>query len=128
MKAEKEKIDQLIKETLNKEEAKFYDQLEEQNLFEKLGEVYKGKLGWLAIVMNIAHLLIFGFFIFCTIQFFKVDETNTLIKWGSGGFLCLIAMAMLKLFVWMQMDKNDTLRELKRLELQLAAILGKMDE
>jgi hypothetical protein len=29
---------------------------------------------------------------------------------------------MLKLYVWMQMDKNDILRELKRLELQVYAV------
>jgi hypothetical protein len=29
---------------------------------------------------------------------------------------------MLKLYVWMQMDKNDILRELKRLELQVSAV------
>jgi hypothetical protein len=34
----------------------------------------------------------------------------------------MIAMGMLKLFVWMQMDKNDILRELKRLELQIATL------
>jgi hypothetical protein len=128
MKVEKDKIDALIKETLNKEEAAFYDQLEEQNLFEKLGTVYKGKMGWLAIIMNIVQLILFGIFIYFTIQFFNVDDTNSLIKWASGGFLCMMAMAMLKLFVWMQMDKNDMLRELKRLELQLAAILGKIDK
>jgi hypothetical protein len=128
MKVEKEKIDALIKESLNMEEAAFYDQLEEQDLFEKLGTVYQGKMGWLAIVMNLVQLILFGFFIYCTIQFFNVDDTNTLIKWASGGFLCMMAMAMLKLFIWMQMAKNDTLREMKRLELQLAAILGKIDK
>ncbi|MCJ7465108.1 MAG: hypothetical protein MUO53_00250 [Maribacter sp.] len=128
MKREKEKIDALIKETLTKEEATFYDQLEEQNIFEKLGAVYKGKMGWLAVIMNMVQLVLFGIFIFCTIKFFNTDDTNTLIKWASGGFLCMMVMAMLKLYIWMQMDKNDTLRELKRLELQLAAILGKMDK
>jgi len=127
MNKEKEKIDELIKETLNQEEAKFYDELEEQNLFGKLGEVYKGKMGWLAVIMNIAHLAVFGLFIFCTIRFLNTEETNMLIKWASGGFLCMIAMGMLKLFVWMQMDKNDTLRELKRLELQVAALSHKSD-
>ena len=115
-----EKIDELIKETLSKEEAAFYDELEEQNLIGKLGEVYKGKLGWLAAIMYVVLLLMFMTFVYCIVQFFNTENTNELIKWASAGFLSMIAMGMLKLFVWMQMDKNDILRELKRLELQIA--------
>ena len=115
-----EKIDELIKETLSKEEAAFYDELEEQNLIGKLGEVYKGKLGWLAAIMYVVLLLMFMTFVYCIVQFFNTENTNELIKWASAGFLSMISMGMLKLFVWMQMDKNDILRELKRLELQIA--------
>ena len=127
MNKEREKIDELIKETLNEEEAKFYDELEEQNLIGKLGEVFKGKMGWLAILMNVINLVIFGMLIYCFVQFFGANETNELIKWASAGFLCMIVMSMLKLYIWMQMDKNDILRELKRLELQVATISGKLD-
>ena len=117
-----EKIDELIKETLSKEEAAFYDELEEQNLIGKIGEVYRGKLGWLAIIMNVVMVLMFMAFIYCIVQFFNTENTNEIIKLASAGFLCMIAIGMLKLFVWMQMDKNDILRELKRLELQLATL------
>ena len=127
MDKDKEKIDELIKKSLTEEEARFYDQLEERNLIGKLEGVFRGKLGWLAMVMNIVHLGLFGLFIYCIVQFFDTDDTQMLIKWASGGFLCMIAMGMLKLFIWMQMDKNDILRELKRLELQLAALSGSDD-
>ena len=123
-----EKIDDLIKETLSKEEAAFYDELEEQNLIGKIGEVYRGKLGWLAAIMNVVHLLMFMAFVYCIVQFFNTDNTNELIKWASAGFLSMIAMGMLKLFVWMQMDKNALLRELKRLELQVAAMTNKFSK
>lgn len=117
-----EKIDELIKETLSKEEAAFYDELEEQNLIGKIGEVYKGKLGWLAAIMNVVSLLMFITFVYCIVQFFNTENTKELIKWASAGFLSMIAIGMLKLFVWMQMDKNDILREFKRLELQIATL------
>lgn len=128
MNKEKERIDELIKETLSQEEAKFYDDLDEQNIIEKLGEVYRGKMGWLAIIMNIVHLVIFGLFVYCVVQFFNTEETNMIIKWASAGVLCMVTMGMLKLYVWMQMDKNDILRELKRLELQVSGIAHKLDK
>jgi hypothetical protein len=70
----------------------------------------------------VVHLLMFMAFVYCIVQFFNTENTNELIKWASAGFLSMIAMGMLKLFVWMQMDKNDILRELKRLELQIATL------
>ena len=128
MKNSKEQIDELIKETLSKEEAAFYDELEEQNLVGKMLQVHKGKTGWLASIMTIVHLIVFALFIYCVIEFFNTDLTNELIKWASAGFLCMIAMGMLKLFVWMQMDKNDILRELKRLELQVATLMSRLEK
>ena len=120
-----EYIDKLIKETLTKEEAKFYDDLDEQNVLQMLGGVYSGKNKWLIIVMNIVQVAFFILFIYCVIQFFKVEETNELIKWGIGGSVALFAQSMLKMFTWMQMDKNAILRELKRLELQVSSLAGK---
>ncbi|NHF61220.1 hypothetical protein FK220_017845 [Flavobacteriaceae bacterium TP-CH-4] len=128
MKKEMNKIDELIKETLDTEEARFYDELEEQNLMGKLGQAHRGKTGWLVSIMTVAHLLIFVAFIYCIVQFFNTQVTNELVIWSAAGFICMIAMAMLKLYVWMQMDKNDLLRELKRLELQISALSHRLDK
>ena len=125
MKNNKEEIDQIIKDTLTQEEAKFYDELEEQNLLNQLGSLFKTKMGWLIVVMNIVNLLVFALSIYCVVQFLNTEHTNELIKWGAGFFACWTTMAMIKLFVWMQMDKNALLREMKRLELQIAALAGK---
>ncbi len=126
MSSEKQKIDELIKETLGVEDAKFYDALDEQSLLAKLGQAHKGKTGWLVSVMTVVHILIFIVFVYCTVQFFNTEITNELIKWSAAGFICIIFMGMLKLYIWMQMDKNDMLRELKRLELQVAVLSNKL--
>ena len=52
MKTNMEDIDKLIKETLTQEEAKFYDELDEQNVLEMLGGLFKGKNSWIMYVMN----------------------------------------------------------------------------
>lgn len=128
MRKDLERIDDLIREALSKEEAEFYDQLEEQNLLEKIGETFKGKTGWLVVFMNLMNLFFFVLFVYCCIQFFNTDETNELIKWTAAGFLCWSFMAFIKLYVWMQMNKNDVLRELKRLELQVSVLSNKQKD
>ncbi len=126
MKTNMEDIDKLIKETLSKEEVKFYESLEEQNMFNKIIGLFIGKNKWLLILMNIMTLVFFGLFLYCVVQFFEVSETKELLKWGIGSIIFLLGVSMLKVFAWMQMDKNTILREMKRLELQMSSLLGKL--
>ena len=122
MKTNMEDIDKLIKETLTDEEAKFYDDLEEQNVFEMLGGLFQGKNSWIMYVMNFMTLVFFGLFVYCAVQFFDTENTNEMIKWGIGGLVFLFGVSMLKVFAWMQMDKNAMLREIKRLEIQVSSL------
>lgn len=128
MKTKTDDIDQLIKDTLTQEEAKFYDDLEEQNLLQMISGLFSGKNSWIVIMMSIVQVVFFGFFIYSAIQFFNADETNGLIKWGVFGTISLIGSSMLKLFSWMQMDKKAILREIKRLELQVSSLSGKISD
>jgi hypothetical protein len=128
MKTNMEDIDELIKETLSEEEAKFYDVLEEQNLLQMISGLFSGKNSWIVIMMSIVQVVFFGCFIYCAIQFFDTEVTNDLIKWGVFGTIMLIGSSMLKLFSWMQMDKKAIIREIKRLELQVSSLSGKISE
>jgi O-antigen/teichoic acid export membrane protein len=128
MKDNMEEIDKLIKETLSKEEAKFYDNLDEQNVFQMFTGLFQGKNKWLIYVMNVMTIIFFVLFVYCLVMFFGTDQTNDLIKWGIGGIMFLMALCMLKLFAWLQMDKNALLRELKRLELQLLSVTERISE
>jgi hypothetical protein len=126
MRKEFEEVDVLIKEALTEEEAKFYDSLDEQNVFQMLGGVFDGKNKWIIIMMNIVSFIVLGFFVYCTVQFFNTDVTNELIKWSIAGVFCMLMISMLKLFIWMQMYKISIIRQLKRLELQVSTLSSKL--
>jgi len=126
MKNKMQEIDQLIKDTLSKEEAAFYDSLEEQNLFDMVVGLFKGKNAWLLITTNIVTIVFFAFFVYCFIQYLSVDSAEEIMKWGIGSLMLLLSISMLKIYAWMQMDKNAILREMKRLELQVMSLSGKM--
>jgi len=128
MNTNSEDIDKLIKDTLTQEEAKFYEGLDEQNLSQMISGLFTGKNSWIVIVMSIVQVIFFGFFIYCAIQFFNVEATNDLIKWGILGTVSLVGSCMLKLFSWMQMDKKAIIREVKRLELQVSSLSVKISE
>lgn len=125
MRKEFEEVDQLIKEALTEEEAKFYDSLDEQNLLQMLGGIFQGKNKWIMLLFNVVSFICLGLMIYCIVQFFNTEVTNELIKWSVAGMICIMTISMLKLYVWMQMDKNSLIRELKRLELQVSTLSAK---
>ena len=118
-------VDKLIKDTLTQEEANVYEGLDEQGLFGMVGGLFKGKLKWIIVMMITVNFIIIGVFIYCLIQFFNAEETMELIKWGAGAFMCILMVSMLKLFSWMQMNKNALMREIKRLELLISTMSTK---
>ena len=128
MRKEFEEVDLLIKEALTKEEAKFYDTLDEQNLLQMFGGIFDGKNKWIVVMMNIVNVIVLGLFVYCIVQFFSTEVTNELIKWSVAGVICILILSMLKLYMWMQMDKNSIIRELKRLELQVSVMSSKVSE
>lgn len=128
MKTKMEDIDKLIKETLTLEEAKFYDELDEQGLFGMIKGLLKGKNSWLVLIMNAFNVLVFILLIYCIIQTTEVERTNDLIIWVGASIFCLIIMSVIKIIFWMHMHKNSVMRELKRLELQISSLSGRMSE
>ncbi|WP_298553513.1 DUF6768 family protein [uncultured Algibacter sp.] len=128
MKTNQDDIDKLIKETLTEEEAKFYDDLDEQNVLQMVWGLFKGKNKWIMYMMNFMTLVFFGLFIYCLVQFFNSEVTFDMIKWATGSIVFLLGVSMLKVFAWMQMDKNALLREIKRLEIQVSSLSGRMSE
>lgn len=125
MKNKFEEIDHLIKETLSEEESKFYDSLEEQNLFKEIFGIFTGKNGWLMVTISVVQVIFFFVFVYSVIQFLDTEETNELLQWGFLGTLCMIAVAMLKLYGWIRMEQRATIREIKRIELLLSSMTSK---
>lgn len=124
---QKNEIDELIREALGEEEANYYEKLEEEQslLQEGLG-LYKGKRAWISIWISFVILALLVGSIYCLVEFFKVEETKDLMIWGGGFFLGMFAITSLKIWAWMQMDKNAIIREMKRLEFQVSVLVKEL--
>jgi uncharacterized membrane protein len=124
----KEEIDKLITDSLTKEEAEFYNHFEEEGVFESWFGVYKGKHGWMAAVQSIFITISTVVAIYCGYRFFTVDTMIELFRYGAGMFIGIMFTAFLKLWLWMQIDKNSVLREMKRMEFQIAVLMEKISD
>ena len=122
MKNKEEEIDNLIHEALTAEESEFYDQLEEPTLMRQALQLYTGRHRFFSIMVTVVMLLYMAFGIFCAVKFFNATEMKSLIMWSGGFFLSIGAILGMKIWSWMQIDKNAIMREIKRLELQISVL------
>lgn len=125
MKEEQKNIDDLIKQALSEEESEILERLGEQSLLQEGLGLFKGRRVWISIYIGVIMILLMAGSAYCLVEFFIVEETKDLIIWGGGFFLGLFMVTVLKIWAWMQMDRNALIRELKRIELQISTLHNK---
>lgn len=123
MKESEVNIDDLIKQALSDEESEHLERLtKERNVFEELLASFQGSRKWLSVYVTVVIFIFFAISIYSLVQFISVDTTREMLLWGAAMGGSLLIVTMLKVWYWMQMDRNAIIRELKRLELQVAAL------
>lgn len=120
-KSEKE-LDQLIQQALSREEAEYFEQLGQQNLPQQLIGLFRGKNSWMNIVISIMHLVVLGIAAWTFTEMLKTEVMGEKLEWMFYTIICFMSMMLFKLWGWNQMDKNMVLREVKRLEYQIALL------
>lgn len=119
------KLEQAIRQSLSAEDAAFLAKFEDQSPFHEALGTFSGKWG----LMNVfAAVLTFGMFagaVYCAWNALNADAARGTVLWSAGGIVAMLAVAMLKMYFWMEMNKNVTLREVKRLELQVARLASR---
>lgn len=120
-----ENIDELLKEAFSEEDGELLKKIEDQGLFDLFASNFQGKLKWISYY-TMFIMLVFSIAMFFTLyKFLGATEAKELIQWGAGFFASMVIVGMLKIWHWMQMDKNSLLREIKRLELQISILAKK---
>jgi len=122
----KENIDDLLKGALSEEDAEILERLgDEQSIFEQLKDSYSGKMKWISIYVTFLIFVFSALFFYCLIVFLNTEDIRDMLLWGAGLGGSFLMIAMLKIWKFMQMDKNSLLREIKRLELQISLLAKK---
>lgn len=113
-------IDKEIERALSDEDLAFARQFEEQGLIGQFKSVFQGKTGWISTASLIVGTLIQILFFYAAWKFFTVDDMILKLNWGAAAWFSAIMVAFMKVWFWMRMESNRMMREIKRVELQLA--------
>jgi len=57
-------------------------------------------------------------------RFWAAPDVREMLLWGTLAGFALFSLGMIKLWFFMEMQKNGVMRELKRLELQVASLVA----
>lgn len=118
------KLDQAIQQALSAEDQAFLAKFEQSPLQEVLG-TFSGKWAALNVFAAIITFAIFAAAVYCAWNAFTVTDVRETVLWSAGGLLAMVSVAMLKMYFWMEMNKNVMLREVKRVELQMARLVAR---
>jgi hypothetical protein len=119
-------LDQAIRQALSAEDAEFLARFEKDApLHEQVLGTFTGQWALLNIFAAVLTFAMFGAFVYCVWQFFQAADVRDLIFWSTGALASALFVAILKIWFWMEMHKNQVLREVKRLELQVARLAAR---
>jgi uncharacterized protein DUF6768 len=118
-------LDREIQQALDAEERELFEQLGEQGIFTQWFSVYRGKQAWIAIVSTFVMFILFGGAVYAGWNFFQSSSGVEAAQWGAAVWFLMTMVGFLKLWFWMRMESNRVLREVKRVELQIARLQPK---
>jgi hypothetical protein len=115
-------VDDAIRKALRAENEDLLKDLAEPGIFSRMLIAMRQGPRWTTVyVMAMSGALTVAA-IWFAVRFFSATEIREMIAWATGFLAALLMVAMLKLWFWLQMEKYVILREMKRLELQVARL------
>ena len=101
---------------------------EEEGMFRQAMDLFRGQQKFWNLLVVVSTFGFMAVIVIAAIQFFGAESTRMQIMWATISVCGGLCVATLKLWAWMQMNKNSLAREIKRLELQIAALKSVMEE
>ena len=122
-------IDKMIREALSQEDAERLEVLGgEESPFAQAMGLFQGQSRWLVFGSVLAMIGFMAVAIYSAIEFMDTENVRDMILWGAVCFFALMAIWAIKIWSWMEMNKNSIRREIKRLELQVAYVTTSIAE
>ena len=114
--------DKEIEAALSEHDQALSAQFEELGFIGQFRSVFEGKMAGVSFASLFVGNIINGFFFYCAWKFFHVEAIDSKLLWGGSAWFLATMVAFMKVWFWMRMESNRVLREIKRLELQIARL------
>ena len=119
-------LDNKIREALEETGIESPDFGDDDTLRSMISDAYAGKLRWMFILATFWQLVFFAAFVYAGIEFFSIASSEEPLFWATIFLMTGMGVSMMKLMHWMLINRNRLLREIKRLELEVARMAKKL--
>ncbi|MHC4169958.1 MAG: DUF6768 family protein [Planctomycetota bacterium] len=99
-----------------------YDRSREDTIWSMFGDFYNRRMRSMVIFIWGWGLAIMAVTIFSAVKFFRVEQTKSQIMYAAIFICGCQFIALMKIFAWQLIHRNGIKREIKLLELQIAAL------
>src|SRR4051794_6594581 len=114
-------IDDRIRQSMSSDDQALLARIDaDDTIYREVIATFQGRMRWLNIGASIVGFTLFGVALFCAWRFITQTDPRSMILWGAGTGLAAAGLSMIKIWFWMEIQKNAIVRELKRVELQVA--------
>ena len=116
-------LDRAIRQSLSSEDAALFDRFgADQALHRQVLDAFEGRLRWFNAAGWIAGAVLFAVACVCGWRFWVAQDFEDMLRWGALSALAFAGLALIKVWFWLELEKNAIVREVKRLELQVASL------
>jgi hypothetical protein len=120
-------LDKRIREALHREDGELLDEFcDEPSIFEMLMDTFRGRHRWLIFLMMFWTIVFLVLGVLSFVRFFRAEQTRDMLLWAVAATFFFSGVGMMKVWYWMELNKNALTREIKRLELQIARLAGRI--
>jgi hypothetical protein len=114
-------LDRIIDDALGQEESELLRKVSgEPNIVERTLGMFGAGVGWTITLMMIIQTALFVAGVWATWNFFEASQPVAQLRWGLPAAVLLLMSLIIKLSVAPAIQHNRLMRELKRIELQIA--------
>jgi len=95
---------------------------DEQSLFVQAMQIFRGRNRWINSIMVLCSLACLSLSGYAAFRYYWAVDVKELIAWSVAFMIGLVFVSIMKIWAWLEMEKYSTIREIKRLELQVVTL------
>ena len=122
-----ESIDERIRRALSSEDRAILAELDSHGtIYGEVAATFSGHRRWVNVAGWMAGLLMLAVAVVCGWQFFTQPDVRIMQMWGTGLIVSTLSLGLVKLWFFLELQRTAILREIKRVELQVAGLTAEM--
>ena len=116
-------LDEKLTNALSEDSAKIDKMMAtEEGLFARAFGLFKSSMKVWVILVNVCILIFTGLFLWCFYEFWMAPNVDMRIFWGVCFIATFHAQVAMKMWLFWEMNRQSTIREIKRVEIELARL------